>query len=83
MKTITKKKLTTTTFVTLMLLILTPGAFAYPPDPDNAALLYYQSYIAHEKVDDTMGDMVSDLSMGKIEPNERIRKHIEKLPGGD
>jgi hypothetical protein len=81
MKTITKKKLTTTTFVTLMLLILTSGAFAYPPDPDNAALLYYQSYIAHEKVDDTMGDMVSDLSMGKIEPNERIRKHIENCRG--
>ena len=81
MKTITKKKLTTTTCVTLMLLILTSGAFAYPPDPDNAALLYYQSYIAHEKVDDTMGDMVSDLSMGKIEPNERIRKHIENCRG--
>jgi hypothetical protein len=64
-----------------MLLILIPGAFAYPPDPDNAALLYYQSYIAHEKVDDTMGDMVSDLSMGKIEPNERIRKHIENCRG--
>jgi hypothetical protein len=81
MKTITKKKLTTTTCITLMLLILTSGAFAYPPDPDNAALLYYQSYIAHEKVDDTMGDMVSDLSMGKIEPNERIRKYIENCRG--
>ncbi len=81
MKTITKKHLTTTTCVTLMLLILTTGAFAYPPDPDNAALLYYQSYIAHEKVDDTMGDMVSDLSMGKIEPNERIRKYIENCRG--
>ena len=81
MKTITNNKLTTITCVTLMLLILTSGAFAYPPDPDNAALLYYQSYIAHEKVDDTMGNMVSDLSMGKIEPNERIRKYIENCRG--
>lgn len=81
MKTITTKKLTTATCVTLMLLILSSPAFAYPPDPDNAALLYYQSYISHEKVDDTMGDMVSDLSMGKIEPNERIRKYIENCRG--
>ena len=81
MKTITKKKLTTTTCVTLMLLILTTPAFAYPPDPDNAALLYYQSYLAHEKVDDTMQEMVADLSRGKIEPNERIRKYIENSRG--
>jgi hypothetical protein len=64
-----------------MLLILTSPAFAYPPDPDNAALLYYQSYIAYEKADDTMQDMVSDLSRGGIEPNERIRKHIENCRG--
>ena len=80
MRTITNK-IKITTCVTLMLLILSSPAFAYPPDPDNAALLYYQSYISHEKVDDTMGDMVSDLSMGKIEPNERIRKYIENCRG--
>jgi hypothetical protein len=60
-----------------MLLILSSPVFAYPPDPDNAALLYYQAYIAYEKSDDTMQAMVSDLSRGKIEPNERIRKYIE------
>ena len=81
MKTITKKKLTISTCITLMLLILATPAFAYPPDPDNAALLYYQSYIAYEKADDTMQEMVSDLSRGKIEPNERIRKYIENCRG--
>jgi len=81
MKTITKKTITTITCVTLMLLILNTPVFAYPPDPDNAALLYYQSYIAYEKTDDTMQVMVSDLSRGKIEPNERIRKHIENCRG--
>ncbi len=76
MKTITNK-IKTTKCVILMLLILSSPAFAYPPDPDNAALLYYQAYIAYEKTDDTMQAMVSDLSKGKIEPNERIRKYIE------
>lgn len=77
MKTVITKKLTKFTVVTLTLLILTSPVLAYPPDPDNAALLYYQSYIAYEKADDTMEDMVSDLSRGKIEPNERIKKYIE------
>ena len=77
MKTIAKNNLTTAAFITLTLLILSSQVFAYPPDPDNAALLYYQAYIAYEKTDDTMQAMVSDLSKGKIEPNERIRKYIE------
>ena len=81
MKTVTTKKLTTATCVTLMLLILTSPALAYPPDPDNAALLYYQSYIAYEKADDTMKEMVADLSRGKIEPNERIKNYIENCRG--
>ena len=77
MKTVITKKLTTFTVVTLTLLILTSPVLAYPPDPDNAALLYYQSYISYEKADDTMEDMVADLARGKIEPNERIKNYIE------
>ena len=77
MKTVTANKLTRLTIFILTLLILTPPVFAYPPDPDNAALLYYQAYISYEKADDTMEHMVVDLSKGKIEPNERIKKYIE------
>ena len=77
MKTIIKRKLTVTACISLVMLILSSPVFAYPPDPDNAALVYYQAYITYEKLDDTMEDMVIDLSKGKIEPNERIRKYIE------
>ena len=77
MKTVTTNKLTTFTSFILTLLILASPVFAYPPDPDNAALLYYQAYISYEKADDTMEDMVADLARGNIEPNERIKKYIE------
>ena len=77
MKTDITKKITKFMSITLILLILTSPVFAYPPDPDNAALLYYQAYISYEKADDTMENMVNDLSRGKIEPNERIKKYIE------
>ncbi len=77
MKTVTTNKLTRFTSFILTLLILSSPVFAYPPDPDNAALLYYQAYISYEKADDTMEDMVTDLARGNIEPNERIKKYIE------
>jgi len=77
MKTDITKNLISFTVITLALLMLTSPAFAYPPDPDNAALLYYQAYISYEKADDTMEDMVADLARGNIEPNERIKKYIE------
>ncbi len=77
MKTVTTNKLTWFTSFILTLLILSSPVFAYPPDPDNAALLYYQAYISYEKADDTMEDMVTDLARGNIEPNERIKKYIE------
>ena len=77
MKTVTTNKLTWFTSFILTLFILSSPVLAYPPDPDNAALLYYQAYISYEKADDTMEDMVGDLARGNIEPNERIKKYIE------
>ena len=64
-------------WVTLILCISTPSVFALPPDPDNAALLYYQVFLIYEKPDDTMKDMVEDLARGKIEPDARTTKFIE------
>jgi len=59
------------------MLIPQSPAFALPPDPDNAALLYYQAFCVYEKPDDSMKDMVGDLAKGKIEPNPTITKYIE------
>jgi hypothetical protein len=59
------------------MLILGSSAFALPPDPDNAALLYYQAFCIYEKPDGSMKDMVGDLAKGDIEPNPTITKYIE------
>lgn len=77
MRTINSRKLTFSIFVTLALLIPAPVVFALPPDPDNAALLYYQVFLTYEKPDDTMKDMLADLASGKIEPNTRITEFIK------
>jgi len=77
MKTATNSKLKMAICITLMLAVSSPLVFAYPPDPDNAALLYYQAYLLYQQPDDTTGDMLVKLAKGKIEPNEKIKQYVE------
>lgn len=66
-------------FVALILLMSTQSVFTYPPD--NAALLYYQAFMIIERPDNTMRDMLDDLSKGKIKPDEKIEKYVENHRG--
>ena len=59
MRTPKSNKLTIVLCAALILLVSTYSTFALPPDPDNAALLYYQVFLIYEKPDDTMKDMVA------------------------
>jgi len=77
MKMPKNSKLINSILIALFLLVSTSSTFALPPDPDNAALLYYQVFLIYEKPDDTMQDMVADLARGKIEPDTRITQFIE------
>ncbi|MHC4757144.1 MAG: hypothetical protein ACYTE8_00645, partial [Planctomycetota bacterium] len=63
--------------ITLLLFVSTASAFALPPDPDNAALLYYQVFLTYERPDDTMKNLIADLARGKIEPDVRTSEFIE------
>ncbi len=77
MKANNRTKLICYLWIGLIMLMPQSLAFALPPDPDNAALLYYQAFCVYEKPDDTMKDMVGDLAKGNIEPNPTITKYIE------
>jgi len=61
----------------LILVVFACPVFALPPDPNNAALLYYQAFCGYEKPDDTMKSMIRELANGRIEPNPTITKYIE------
>jgi hypothetical protein len=76
MKLIRERKLTNATLIALVL-VAASSVFALPPDPDNAALLYYQAFLIYERPDDTMRAMITDLAAGKIEPDARVTKFIE------
>jgi hypothetical protein len=56
---------------------VTPAA-ALPPDPDNAALLYYQAFLLVAQTDDrAVADMVANVANGAIAPNDQVKEHIK------
>lgn len=63
--------------LTLVTAALTGSSFAYPPDPDNAALLYYQAYLMYPQPDDATRDMVDQFADGKIGLNDQIKQYIK------
>jgi len=74
MRTIGNKRLRKVIYMTLTLLVSTSQVFAYPPD--NAAVLYYRACQWYRAEPD-MERMLSDLSRGKIELNEEIKKLVK------
>ena len=70
-----KNKMTKLICVSLVLVVMSPLAIAYPPD--NAAVLYYKAFMMYE-VDDNMKDMLGKLKNGEIELNDEIREFVQK-----
>ena len=56
---------------------LSTPAWAYPPDPDNAALIYYQAFLLCEPLETAEKDALSDFAHGEIELTEQIRRSVE------
>ncbi len=54
-------------------------AVTLPPDPNNAALLYYQAFLLIPQADDrALSDLVTDVATGTAAPNEHVERYIEK-----
>lgn len=51
-------------------------AWAIPPDPDNAALLYYQAFLSLAELNDGERALIRAVSGGKIDPNDQARECI-------
>lgn len=62
--------------VALLLLAWTCGARAIPPDPDNAALLYYQALLIHHEPNDAIASAYQDFVAGKTGPTDEIRQYV-------
>lgn len=57
---------------------VTPAA-AYPPDPDNAALLYYQAFLLVPQADDhALTELMANVANGAVAPNEQVKEYVKK-----
>jgi len=50
---------------------------SYPPDPDNAALLYYQAFLSCPKADEPVDTQLRDFADGKIALSKEIEDYVE------
>ncbi len=54
-------------------------AATLPPDPDNAALLYYQAFLLMAQTDDrAMTDLVANVANGTAAPDDKLREYVQK-----
>jgi hypothetical protein len=70
-----------TLFVALAVAMVASPALAVPPDPDNAALLYYQSFLTLAQISDQARDRIGDVARGDKMPDDQVREDIGKCAG--
>ena len=81
MKSIFNRTITVITLAGLLLTMAASPAPAYPPDPDNAALLYYQGFLSLPQLSDEARNHIGEVARGKIAPDDQVRQDIGKSAG--
>ena len=81
MKRIRNNTFAWTMFVGIVLTSVISPAYALPPDPDNAALLYYQGFLSLPQLSQEERDHIGDVARGDITPDDKVRELIAKSNG--
>jgi len=76
MRLCVKKKILATVVLLYLASSLASVAQAYPPDPDNAALVYYQAFLLCEQQDEEARDALSEFAKGERAVSDEIREHV-------
>ncbi len=81
MKRTSNSKFTMIMLAGLIFTMAASPAPALPPDPDNAALLYYQGFLSLPKLSEEARSHLGDVARGKITPDDQVREDIAKSRG--
>lgn len=81
MNIVSKGSFVGTLFVTLAITFVASPVLAIPPDPDNAALLYYQGFLSLPQLSEEARSHLGDVARGKITPDDQVREDIAKSNG--
>lgn len=57
------------------------SAPSYPPDPKNAALLYYQAFLTVPQEEEPADGQLHDYAIGKAELNKAVEHYIDSCRG--
>ncbi len=76
-----KYKFMKMTLMFLLVVFVTSPVLAIPPDPDNAALLYYQGFLSLVELDDEATDHIAEVARGNIAPDDKTREYIHESKG--
>jgi len=82
MKRIRNSTFTAIILASFIFTIVASPAPALPPDPDNAALLYYQGFLSMPQLSEEARDHIADVAGGKIAPDDQVRQDIGQSAGG-
>jgi hypothetical protein len=78
MQTTVKHRVLITVLVACVALGPASVTRAIPPDPDNAALVYYQAFLLAAQLDDGARDALFDFGRGEEELTDEIRQSAER-----
>jgi len=67
--------------VLLILAVSSSPSVAYPPDPENAALLYYQAFLTVPKGEEPADNQLLKYARGKIGLNKAIEDYVGSCRG--
>ncbi len=81
MRRVHKNLFTGAVFFILAITFVASPVRALPPDPDNAALLYYQGFLMLAELDEEARDHIADVARGKAVPDDEVREDISKCIG--
>ncbi len=81
MRTNKAKKIGGLLLMVAIVLLLAMEGQAIPPDPDNAALLYYQAFLSLPELDDAARDRISEVARGNADPNDAVRETLQECQG--
>lgn len=63
--------------VVMTVWIASPAGAVIPPDPDNAALLYYQAFISLADLDKQGRDHIGEVARGTVVASDKTRQYVE------
>ena len=81
MSVVHNNRITIALCVLLTLAVSSSPSVAYPPDPDNAALLYYQAFLTLPEAEEPVDTQLRDYARGKIEPNKAVEDYVGSCRG--